>query len=218
MVVDDLLTPAALAEMREVALGASIWMECKPSGYLGSRFSDGFAMPHVAKLARELEQALPQIFSQHSLNIFWGFKILEENDPKGAEGIKVHADVAAVNVNFWITEDEANNDPDHGGLVVFKKMAPVNTTFDDYNSGGSLEDYGISMERDIKARVPYRSNRAVIFDSSLFHQTDVTRFKPGYKNRRVNFTLLYGTLDGVRCQKALSPAHTPSVRVVSESW
>jgi hypothetical protein len=217
-----LLTPAALAEMREVALGASIWMENKPGGYLGSRFSDGFAMPHVAQLARELERALPQIFGRHSLNIFWGFKILEEDGPQGAEGIKVHADVAAVNVNFWITEDDANKDPNSGGLVVFSKMAPVNMTFDDYNSAGSLEHYGISFETDVKARVPYRSNRAVIFDSSLFHQTDVARFKPGYKNRRVNFTLLYGTLDGVRCGvlPRVSPAHrdAPSVQAVSESW
>jgi len=40
--------------------------------------------------------------------------------------------------------------------------------------------------------VPYRANRAVIFDSDLFHETDVIRFKPGYENRRINVTLLFG--------------------------
>jgi hypothetical protein len=29
-------------------------------------------------------------------------------------------------------------------------------------------------------RVPYRANRAVIFDSDLFHQTDTIRFRDGY--------------------------------------
>ncbi len=40
--------------------------------------------------------------------------------------------------------------------------------------------------------VPYRANRAVIFDSNLFHKTDVIRFAGGYENRRINITMLYG--------------------------
>jgi hypothetical protein len=43
--------------------------------------------------------------------------------------------------------------------------------------------------------MPYRANRAVIFDSDLFHQTDAIRFKPGYTDRRINVTLLYGDRD-----------------------
>ena len=31
-----------------------------------------------------------------------------------------------------------------------------------------------------------------MFDSALFHVTDTLRFKPGYTNRRINVTLLYG--------------------------
>ena len=40
--------------------------------------------------------------------------------------------------------------------------------------------------------IPYRCNRAVIFDSDLFHETDVISFAEGYENRRINVTLLYG--------------------------
>jgi hypothetical protein len=32
----------------------------------------------------------------------------------------------------------------------------------------------------------------VIFNSNLFHQTDRFDFAPGYLNRRINITLLYG--------------------------
>jgi hypothetical protein len=32
----------------------------------------------------------------------------------------------------------------------------------------------------------------VIFDSNLFHATDRIAFRPGYTNRRINITLLYG--------------------------
>ena len=40
--------------------------------------------------------------------------------------------------------------------------------------------------------IPYRANRAVIFDSDLFHETDAIRFQDGYANRRINVTMLYG--------------------------
>jgi hypothetical protein len=40
--------------------------------------------------------------------------------------------------------------------------------------------------------IPYRSNRAIVFSSSLFHETDRMHFKEGYTNRRINITMLYG--------------------------
>jgi hypothetical protein len=40
--------------------------------------------------------------------------------------------------------------------------------------------------------VPYRENRAVVFDSNLFHKTDRIAFREGYENRRINVTMLYG--------------------------
>ena len=40
--------------------------------------------------------------------------------------------------------------------------------------------------------MPHKQNRVVIFNSDLFHKTDSYRFRPGYENRRINVTLLYG--------------------------
>ena len=40
--------------------------------------------------------------------------------------------------------------------------------------------------------IPHRSNRAVIFNSNLFHKTDDCRFRSGYINRRTNITMLFG--------------------------
>jgi hypothetical protein len=42
-----------------------------------------------------------------------------------------------------------------------------------------------------------------MFDSDLFHKTDTIRFKPGYRNRRINITLLYG-------RRTATVAETPS--------
>jgi hypothetical protein len=44
--------------------------------------------------------------------------------------------------------------------------------------------------------VPYRENRAVLFDSRLFHYSDAPKFAQGYENYRINVTLLFGRHDG----------------------
>ena len=107
-------------------------------------------------------------------------------------GIQIHADEAAVNVNFWITPDDANLDPDHGGLVVWDKVAPLDWNFDQYNGDVELPRRFLKEAGARSVTVPYRANRAVIFDSDLFHETDTITFKDGYENRRLNVTLLYG--------------------------
>ncbi len=43
-----------------------------------------------------------------------------------------------------------------------------------------------------KTVVPYGENRIVLFNSNLFHETDSIDFKPGYENRRINVTMLFG--------------------------
>lgn len=52
--------------------------------------------------------------SGHPLKYLWAYKYHD-----AYSGINLHADQAAVNVNIWLTADEANLDPTSGGLVVF---------------------------------------------------------------------------------------------------
>jgi hypothetical protein len=40
--------------------------------------------------------------------------------------------------------------------------------------------------------IPHRCNRAVLFDSNLVHRTDDFQFAPGFENRRINITMLFG--------------------------
>ena len=104
----------------------------------------------------------------------------------------MHADFAAVNVNFWITPDSANRDPESGGLIIWDENSPSNWGFSDYNRDSKkMRDFLKSRgARPIK--VPYRGNRAIFFNSTLFHETDRIDFEDGYENRRINVTLLYG--------------------------
>jgi hypothetical protein len=132
---------------------------------------------------------MPRVIGDLPLVKMWGFMYDQE-----MKGINVHGDEAAVNVNFWLTPDDANLDQESGGLVVYDAEAPLSWSFAEYNRY-ETPDKIEQFLRESKAKavtVPHRQNRAVIFDSDLFHATMPFRFKPGYENRRVNVTLLYG--------------------------
>jgi tetratricopeptide (TPR) repeat protein len=190
-VIDNLLTPDALEGLRHFCWGSTIWKKPYPDGYLGAMPDHGFACPLLAQIAQELRGVFPAIFGNLGLGQWWGFKY-----DSSLSGIRIHADQAAVNVNFWITPDEANRNPDNGGLVIWNKKPPL-----DWNSLRSNGDEKAAREllAETGAKpviVPYRANRAVIFDSDLFHETDHIEFKPGYLNRRINVTMLYGRRGG----------------------
>ena len=106
----------------------------------------------------------------------------------------LHAEAAALQGNFRITSDDANLNPDGGGLVVWDKEAPREWDFKTYNSDknrGKIYEW-LKEQRAQEIKIPYRANRAVLFNSDLFHETDDIAFKEGLPNRRINITLLYG--------------------------
>jgi len=191
VVIDDLLTAEALEELRRYCRGSDVWHTAYAQGYLGAFPESGFAAPLLAQVAEELSAAFPEIFADHPLRYHWAFKY-----DSSLDGIGIHADEAAVNVNFWITPDEANLDPEGGGLVIWDKEAPLEWDFAKFNADESAAYDFLAQNGAREIRVPYRANRAVIFDSNLFHKTDKISFAPGYENRRINITMLYGRRRG----------------------
>jgi hypothetical protein len=190
---DNFLNPEALHALRRFLMESTIWYKFKYSGgYLGAMLVDGMACPLLFQIADELRQTFSGIFKHHPLNQLWAYKYDSQ-----LTGINVHADAAAVNVNFWITPDTANRNPTNGGLIVHKEKAPLDWRFTSYNPGNE-EGYRrireFLTEHDSgKMVVPYAENRVVLFNSDLFHETDRLEFKPGYENRRINITMLFGS-------------------------
>jgi hypothetical protein len=92
---------------------------------------------------------------------------------------------------MWITPDAANLDPGTGGIVVWDKTAPSNWTFNDYNSGGDRVRQFLRHHHAESKTIPYRANRAVLFEGHRFHQTDRFTFAPGFANRRRSLTFLF---------------------------
>ncbi|MBS0172068.1 MAG: tetratricopeptide repeat protein [Nitrospira sp.] len=187
--IDGLLSEEALQRLREFCWSSTIWKKDYENGYIGAFLGDGFASPLLLQIAEELRRRLPRIFGTHRLTQAWAFK-----HDSARRGLNIHADAAAVNVNFWITPDAANLNPESGGLVVWDKEAPRDWDFKTYNSDGArgrIYDW-LKEQGAREITIPYRANRAVLFNSDLFHETDDIAFKEGFTNRRINVTLLYG--------------------------
>jgi tetratricopeptide (TPR) repeat protein len=190
--VDGLLTPEALQALRRFCLESTVWFDCFfRNDYLGTFDEEGFMCPLLWQIGRELPERLPGIFGDHKLRKVWAFKYGQQ-----VKGIDNHADFAAINVNFWITPDDANLDPGAGGLVLWDKKAPEEWDFATFNCDDAAMAEFIRRSGARRIAVPYRTNRAVIFNSDLIHRTDDIHFKPGYENRRINITYLYGRRHG----------------------
>ena len=188
VVVDDLLGAPALAALQRFCREATVWFDCKEhGGYLGAYLHEGFDHPVLIALARELGRRLGGIVAGHRLTQMWAFSY-----GQAGGGTRKHADKAAVNVNLWITPDEACPDPEAAGLTVHDVAAPPDWGFSDYNLDPARLERLVEREGRAPVRVPYRCNRAVIFDSSLIHESGGVAFRAGFANRRINATLLFG--------------------------
>jgi Flp pilus assembly protein TadD len=192
---DDFLSPASLKSLREFLLGSTIWFDFfHTGGYMGAYLKDGLASPLILQIAEDIRKKFPKIFKNYHLAQLWAYKYDSRACDKNNvfSGINVHADFAAINVNFWITPKSANLDPSSGGLVVYNAEAPLEWGFKTYNRSEKKMREEIHNSDQKKTIVPYNENRAVLFNSNLFHETDKIEFKEGYENRRINVTMLFG--------------------------
>ena len=186
--IDNFLSDEALIELREFCLVSKVWNREYLNKYLGAFSDSGFISKIHLQIATDLKKKLPKLFGPHSLSKFWAFKY----DSTLGQGINVHADFATHNLNFWITPDEFNNNKNSGGLKVYDVAAPDNWTFSDYNNNSEKIYKFLKDESANCINIPYKFNRAVLFNSSYFHETDEIDFKDVYEGRRINNTFLFG--------------------------
>ncbi|MDV5142809.1 hypothetical protein R1T08_00315 [Streptomyces sp. SBC-4] len=90
--------------------------------------------------------------------------------------------------------------------------APLSWGFDRYNGRQDLIRPFLRSRRARSITIPYRRNRAVIFNSDLFHASDAVRFRPGYENLRINVTMLYGDREEELHHPRLSGPGTAGLR------
>jgi len=188
-VIDDFLSFEALEYLRLFCHRSKVWHRSYQQAYLGALADNGFMSKVHMKIAQELKTNLGSIIKDDKLEQLWAFKY----DSVLGRGINVHADFARINLNFWITPDEYHLNKNHGGLIVYTEPAPRDWNYFDYNiNSEKIYDY-LERRNSKSVTVPYKANRAVLFDSTLFHETDEIKFEDSYLGRRVNMTYLFGT-------------------------
>jgi hypothetical protein len=185
-VIDDFLTPDALTQLRRFCLESTVWRHPYPFGYVGAFPQHGFASVSLFAIAEEFVSAMGESFAGFQLAAWWAF-VYDTKLP----GTDIHGDDADFSLNFWITPDSANLDPNSGGLVMWDKKAPSDWSYDDYNSGGDKVRQYLEEQGAVPNVIPYRENRAVLFEGRLFHKTDDFTFAPGFENRRRSVTIVF---------------------------
>lgn len=185
---DGLLAPRALALLRRYLLDSTIWYDfAHIPGCLAAYLEDGLACPLFLQIADQLRTAFSAILEDRPLTQAWAFKSIEPG-----RGIDVHADDGAVSLNFWVTPDEANRDAAAGGLIVHTKAPPPDWRITQYDADVAAIRAYIADGDGGRTVVPYAANRAVLFESRLFHESGAVDFRPGYENHRINITMLFG--------------------------
>ena len=185
--VDDILDPEALAELQSFCLESTIWDKVEHKDEVGTLVSSGFSCPLLFQIVDEIRGRLPNVVGKSVLRNAWSYRYYGE-----APGVRAHMDNGDVSVNFWITPDSATLNPDCGGLVVWNKRAPADYARNTKEQSDAILHRLLAEPDTREEHIPYRCNRAVIFDALTIHGTDDFEFRTGYENRRVNITLLYG--------------------------
>lgn len=181
---DDVLTPQALDAMYRMFMNTTHWHDYGRGNYVGSYMLNGLSHPLIFRLGAELRQRLHTLLP-FPLTMAWAYHY-----DATSTGVGLHADnEGRININFWLTPNEANRYPGGGGLVMYDVLAPIDWEPHSYRER-MTELIGI---KEYKAyHIPYQQNRMQIFDSRLFHHTEPFQFRPEYCFRRINLGMLYG--------------------------
>lgn len=188
LVIDDFLSPLALERLRRYCAESTVWKRVYDAGYIGATPEDGFACPLLAQIAEEIQRAYAEIVGRHKFRYLGAFKY----DSSMAKGTNIHADYSAVNVNLYITSDEANLDHSTGGMKIWARRAVSEAEMRRFNGDEAALREMLEKTETPVVTVTHRANRAVIFDSALYHRTDNYEFRDGYLDKRINVSLLFG--------------------------
>jgi hypothetical protein len=106
-----------------------------------------------------------------------------------SRGVLPHADPSTYTLSVWVTPDESILDWRENGLNIYM-VKPIADNDTNYTNG---HEYIYSIIKDVNpVKIPYRYNRAILFDSRYIHSSDNVSMKSGLENRRVSYTYLFG--------------------------
>ena len=110
-------------------------------------------------------------------------------------GVQLHADGGKFTVNVWVSNDESVKNKTCNGLLIYKIIPPSDWTRKDWNARTQAQKVNnyIDSHHLEPIKIDYKSNRAIIFNGAYFHKSNNVSMKEGVHNKRVSYTMLFGT-------------------------
>ena len=108
-------------------------------------------------------------------------------------GVRLHSDPSEFNVNIWVSSNESVKDKSLNGLCIYKITPPPDWERKDWNGNAEKVKGHIDSNNIKPVNIDYKSNRAVIFNGAYFHKSNSVSMKEGVENRRVSYTMLFGS-------------------------
>ena len=141
-------------------------------------------IPHLLDLISTIKLGLGNIADGLELVKHWGVLCHTNN------GLQVHSDNAAIAINLWLTPDEYNISPETGGMVIYDLKRTEDMAIHEFNAMPWAGDFLSNHPNVSSVNIPYRNNRAVIFDARLFHESDNVKFSGDmFEHCRMGLTL-----------------------------
>jgi hypothetical protein len=184
-VLDDVLTNEVCDAVREELMSSWAWQLMNSDGK--ELFVRDFGSAPVEAVAAELIERLPKVLGGLSLEQYIAFWHHQN------AGLYAHSDIGQVSLNLWLTPDEYNRNPESGGLILHDVKRRDDMEIHEFNCAPWSTDYLAANTKGNVVRVPYRFNRAVLFDSRTFHASDgpLDFVNEGPESIRLNLTFMF---------------------------
>ena len=188
VVVDDFLDPETLTWIQDF-VNRGAWDSGTTSGdEIHASLGEGFFAKPLLGLAHAITRDANALVGLLPLQSLWMYKYFSNNRERTP-----HADAGRLSVNIWITPDAHNRSEGTGGLRLWPILAERAYYAQNRDWQRDYVRSRLAVSDAPFEIIPYRCNRAIIFDSTLIHQTEEFDFDDTHGGRRANITLAYGS-------------------------
>ena len=188
VVVDNFLEPRFIDILRKYTLITNIRDDFYPD-YCATNFfrkQGSLWFKLLSNIVDECKSDIP-LLKDYKSERAWSFIYSNTSN-----GVNIHTDPASITLNLWVTPDECMYDKQGlNGMEIWKVSRPSSWSPEEYTGNSQLASKIIEDKKTTSTIIPYKHNRLVIFDSSLFHRSQPVLSKPGYQNKRINYTFLF---------------------------
>jgi hypothetical protein len=194
IVIDDFLEDETCKALHAELLSNQMWRQKNPlSKHLhNARPKSALIASLVGEITEQVRQDSPEDID---LIDYWALLYSLNTDGN------VHADFGQLTLTYWLTPEHYNLDPATGGLLLYDVCRDPGQGANIYLAAGKESEDYVNKSTLRQVVIPYRCNRAVLFDSSHYHKTHSPNFdisRP--EGMRMNLTLAYASAAHVERQ------------------